>query len=328
MRDESPSDATQGVTFFLVEEFTHLAFSCAVEPLRIANMLTGRELYRWRLASADGKAACCSNGTVTLVDRGMEPTPRGEMLFILSGVNVEAHITPELLNYLRRERARGTRIGALCTGSLILAQAGLLDGERATVHWQFHDSFLEEFPSVELCRNVYVEDSRHPTASGGAAAADLMLKLIEEAHGEDLAIGVADQMVYNAVRSADHPQRVSVQARHGMRNRHVAEAIRLMHRMTENPLSTTEIADRIGITPRQLERLFERHLRCSPKKYATAMRLDKARNLLLQTEVSVTEIAHACGFGSTSHFSRVYRSHFGVTPALQRARPGTCPAIV
>lgn len=321
MKDEGASTATQGVTFFLVEEFTHLAFSCALEPLRIANMLSGQKLYRWRLASADGERARCSNGTVTLVDQGMVPTPRGEMLFFLSGLNVENHITPELLNYVRRERARGTRIGALCSGTLILAHAGLLDGERASVHWQYHDSFEEAFPDVELCRNVFVEDGRHPTASGGAAAADLMLKLIELDHGQDLAIEIADHMVYNAVRSGDQTQRVSIQARYGMRNQHVAEAIRLMGSMTENPLSTAEIAERLGITPRQLERLFERHLDCSPKRYATTLRLEKARNLLLQTEVSVTEIAHACGFGSTSHFSRVYRGRFGVTPTQQRARP-------
>ena len=323
MKDEPPSDGCQGVTFFLVEEFTHLAFSCAIEPLRLANLLSGRALYRWRLGSADGVSARCSNASVTLVDQGMRPSPRGEMLFILSGQNVDRHITPDLLNYVRRERARGTRIGALCSGSLVLARAGLLNGERAAVHWQFHDSFEEAFPDVELCRNVFVEDSRHPTASGGTAAADLMLRLIETAHGAELAIEIADQMVYNAVRGGDYAQRVSIQARHGMRNRHVAEAIRMMHEMTEDPPSTGEIAERLGITARQLERLFERHMKCSPKKYATAVRLDKARNLLLQTEVSVTEIAHACGFASPSHFARVYRRRFGVTPALQRARPRT-----
>lgn len=313
------------VTIFLVEEFTHLPFSCAIEPLRLANMLTGKDLYRWRLASANGVSAMSSNGSVTLVDHGMDPTPHGGTLFFLSGLNVERHISRALIAYVRRERARGIRIGALCSGAMILARAGLLDGEPATVHWQFHDGFEEAFPRVELRRSVFACDGRFPTASGGTATADLMLHLIGEAHGPDLAMEIADQMVYNAVRDAGGAQRLSVQARHGMRNAHVSEAIRMMGAATDEPLPPSEIARRLGISTRQLERLFHRHLGCSPKKYATDIRLNKARNLLLQTETSITEIAQACGFGSSSHFSRVYRARYGISPSLQRAIPHPIP---
>ena len=321
MDTASPGPNCQHVTVFLVEEFTHLPFSCAIEPLRLANFLTGQELYRWRIASVDGRSARASNGTVTLVDQGMEPVPRGGLLFFLSGLNVERHIDRELIGYVRRERARGTRIGALCSGALILARAGLLDGEPAAIHWQFHDGFAEAFPEVELRRTVFAADGRFPTASGGTATADLMLHLIGEAHGPDLAMEIADQMVYNAVRDAGGAQRLSVQARHGMRNAHVSEAIRMMGEATEDAMSPSAIARRLGISTRQLERLFHRHLRCSPKKYATDIRLNKARNLLLQTEISITEIAQACGFGSSSHFSRVYRERYGISPSSQRAFP-------
>ena len=204
---------------------------------------------------------------------------------------------------------------------MILAKAGLLDGEPASIHWQFHDGFEETFPKVNLRRSVFVSDSRFPTASGGTAAADLMLHLIGEAHGSSLAIEIADQMVYNGVRGEGGEQRLSIQARHGMRNQHISEALRLMEDSTHGILSTAEIASQLSITPRQLERLFSRYLKCSPKKYATRLRLNRARNLLLQTEISITEIAQACGFGSASHFSRVYREHFGVSPSFQRALP-------
>ncbi len=309
----------QGFTILLVEDFTHLAFSCAIEPLRIANMLQDRALYRWRLASENGREAVCSNGTRTLVDYGLEPVPSGDTLLILSGHNVEQRISPGLLAYIRRERARGTKIGALCSGAYVLAKAGLLDGRRATIHWQFHDGFEELFPQVRLIRSVYVPDSKYPTASGGTATADLMLHLIGRAHGTDLAIAVSDQMLYNTARNADAAQRYSLQSRYGLRNRHIADAVRLMTDRMEEPMSPPEIAAELGISTRQLERLFGRYMKCSPKKFATDLRLERARNLLLQTEMSVTEIAHACGFGSTGHFSRVYRARYDVTPTRQRA---------
>lgn len=320
MTEKNGKIATQGFTFVLVEDFTHVAFSCAVEPLRIANLLSGEELYRWRLASENGKTAASSNGSVTLVDGGLEPVPHNDMLFVLSGISVNRHVTPALLSYIRRERARGTRIGALCSGAYILAKAGLLDGMRAAIHWEFHDAFVEEFPDVRLCRSVFVTDERIITASGGTAAADLMLHMIAQEHGIDLSTAVADQMVYNAVREPTADQKVSLQARYGIRNPHISEAVQIMADHLEEPITPSQIAARIGISTRQLERLFGRYVNCSPKRYLVEMRLHKARNLLVQTERSVTDIAIACGFASASHFTRVYRANLGITPVMQRSR--------
>ncbi len=316
------SDTPDHMRFFLVEEFTHLAFSCAVEPLRLANLLTGETLYTWSLASRDGARATASNGTVSLVDHAMDPVPRNAWLFFLSGINVEDHIDRALIGYVRRERARGTRVGGLCSGALVLAHAGLLDGRSAAVHWEFHDAFEEQFPRIELRRSVFVADERHPTASGGTATADLMLHLIARAHGADLATAIADQMVYNAVRDGAAAQRMSVQARHGVRNAHIAAAVRLMRDNLDEPLTPSAIAEEIGISTRQLERLFRNHLKVSPKRYATTLRLERGRNLLLQTELSVTEIALACGYGSTTHFSRAFRAHYGYAPTAARGLPG------
>jgi transcriptional regulator GlxA family with amidase domain len=315
-----PMSGTEDVTFVLVDEFSHLAFSCAIEPLRIANLLSGRDLYRWTLASENGERAVCSNGAVTLVDGGLAPMSREAWLFVVAGINVERHVTPGLVGHIRRERARGVRIAGCCSGAYILAHAGLLDGLRAAIHWDYHDAFAEEFPQVELCRNVFVADEPFVTASGGTATADLMLYLIEQRHGLDLSIAVADQMVHTAVRHATAEQRVSVQSRHGVRNPKLIRAIQLMTETADGPVSPAAIAEQLNISKRQLERLFQRYLNCSPYKYGVAIRLHKARNLLLQTENSVTDIAVACGFESASHFSRVYRAHFGVAPTRQRAR--------
>ena len=209
----------------------------------------------------------------------------------------------------------------------MLARAGVLQGQAAALHWQYHDGFAEAFPDVDLRRSVFVADGPCPTASGGTATADLMLHLIGRRHGEDLAVEIADQMVYNAFRDGDGAQRVSVQARRGMRNAHVAEAGRMMGARTEDPMTPAQIAEEIGISTRQLERLFSRYMHCSPKKYATDMRLEKARNLLLQTEIPITEVALACGFASASHFSRVYRGRYGEPPSSDRASPGRVRAM-
>lgn len=311
---------TQHFSFFLMPEFTHIAFSCALEPLRIANLVSGKPLYRWTLLSEDGRTATCSNGSVTLTGGGMEPGRKVDRLFLISGLNVQAHTTAKLLGWLRKERAAGTPLGAICSAAYVLAKAGFLDDVETALHWAWHDLFTEEFPDVRLVRNVFVARGKIITASGGTAAADLMLHLIGRAHGEDLATEVADQMVYNAVREGTAAQRVSIQSRHGMRNEHLKRAIAIMEEAIETPMSPSLIAEELGISTRQLERLFGRYLNSTPKHYFMEMRLHRAQNLLVQSEQSVTEIAMACGFLTTSHFSKVYRAHFGRSPLSQRAK--------
>jgi transcriptional regulator GlxA family with amidase domain len=213
-------------------------------------------------------------------------------------------------------------LGAICSGAYVLAKARFLDGMQTAVHWAYHDLFVEEFPEVKLVRNVFVAREKIITASGGTAAADLMLHLIGKAHGTDLATEVADQMVYNAVREGTAAQRVSLQSRHGMRNAHLMRAIAIMEANIEDPMSPSLIAEELGISTRQLERLFVRFLNSTPKHYFMEMRLNRARNLLVQSEQSVTEIAMACGFQTTSHFSKVFRAHFGTSPVMQRAKLG------
>ncbi len=313
-------NSTKHFVFILVDEFSHLAFSCAVEPLRIANLVSGKPLYRWSYVSEDGQSATCSNGSVTLVHHSYDDIPKCDHLLTLSGIHVQQKVTPQLLNTLRRERAKGANLGALCSGAYIFAMAGFLEGLQAAIHWEFHDGFMEKFPEVNLVRNVFVADEKFITASGGTATADLMLHLIERDHGADLSVAVADQMVYNAVRDATAEQRVSLQSRHGMRNPHMAKAIQKMNDTLDSPISPADIAEEIGISTRQLERLFGKYLNCSPKKYYVEMRLERARHLLIQTDKSITEISLACGFESPGHFSRVYRANFGITPSLQQGK--------
>lgn len=318
--DGTHADAPQHIVFLLVENFTHLAFSCAIEPLRIANHVAKKELYTWQIASEDGTFAKASNGLETRVDCAFSETVHADFCFVLAGLGVQSAATPALLAAVRRGRAHGARVGALCSGAYILAEAGMLDDQKAAIHWDYHDTFMEEFPSVSLSRSVFVADEPVITSSGGSAVADLMLHLIEQRHGTDLTTEIADQMVYNAVRNEHAEQRVSLQSRHGVRNAHLTRAIQLMADSIDEPMPPSLIAAEIGISARQLERLFGRYLNCSPKKYFVDMRLQRAQRLLVQTDMSVTEIACATGFNSPTHFTKTYRVHFGVAPSEQKTR--------
>lgn len=277
-------------------------------------------MYRWSFLSETGAPAEASNGSLTVVHHGFDDIPACDRMFVLSGVGVKSHCSRALLATLRRLRARGVALGALCSGAWVLAEAGFLDGSKAALHWEFHDSFMEAFPDVALMHSVFVADEPIVTASGGSATADLMLHLIGAAHGADLAVAVSDQMVYNAVREASAEQRVSLQSRQGMRNPRLAKAIALMHATLEEPMSAASIAAQIGLSSRQLERLFGKFLNTTPKKYYMELRLERARLLLLQTEMSVGEVAYGCGFESPGHFARVYKTAYGVSPVMQRAR--------
>lgn len=310
----------QHFVFALVPDFTHMAFACAVDPLRIANLISGETLYRWSYASADGETARSSDETSVRTHHRFDALPPCDRLFVLSGIGMQTQDTGTLVAGLRRLDRHGVKIGALCSGAWVLAKGGMLNGMEAAIHWEYHDAFTEEFPEVHLVRNVFVAHARHVTASGGTATADLMLHLIAEDHGTDLSVAVADQMVYNAVREATAEQKVSLQSRNGMRNRHLATALQIMKDAIDDPIAVADIAQMVGISTRQMERQFGKYLNTTPKKYYMEMRLERARNLLVQTEMSVIDVAAACGFESPGHFARVYRTTYGVTPMMQRGR--------
>ncbi len=310
--------STEHIVFFLLRDFSHIAFSCAIEPLRIANLEAGAELYSWSLASENGVEETCSNGTITRVDGSFEEMQPRERLFIISGIHVEQHTTRTILDYVRATLSRGIRVGGICSAAYVLAKAGVLGGKQCAIHWEFHKMFAEMFPKVELKKTVFVPDETTPTASGGLAASDLMLHLITESHGSQLAVRVADQMVYNFVRSDEEIQGRTLHGQVGLHNRHLRTAIRLMDENQEYPLSSLEIAKKLGISTRQLERLFLKYVQCSPQQHYRMMRLESARNMLRLSDKPVYLIAIACGFESPSSFSKRYKATFGLSPNEER----------
>jgi transcriptional regulator GlxA family with amidase domain len=304
--------------FLLLESFTLIAFAGAIEPLRLANRMAGRPLYDWRVLTADGGPVTASNGVALQADAGLTELSREATIIVVGGLNVKSAISRPVLTWLRREARRGLAVGALCTGAQVIAQAGLLDGRRCTIHWENRDSFEEDFPEIDLTQNIYVIDRDRYTAAGGTASTDLMLKLIARSHGTELANLVADQLIHTTVRSDKDAQRLSIPTRIGVRHPRLAAVVHRMEENIEEPISPAILAQDAGMSTRQLERLFRRYLNRSPKRYYMELRLGKARNLLLQTDMSVINVALASGFASPSHFSKCYRALYKTTPYRER----------
>jgi len=318
---------TRRFVFLLLDRFTMLAFAGAIEPLRIANRVTGRTVYTWRLAgdAGAGGESVCSNGTAFRLDMGLDEISRDDTVMVCGGIDVAEASSRTILNWLRREARRGVTVGGSCTGAVTLAKAGLLDGKRATIHWENQDSFSEEFEDVRLTKSVFVVDGNRMTSAGGTASIDLMLKIIATDQGEDVANTVADQLIYNAIRTDQDSQRLSIPTRIGVRHPKLSQVIQMMEAAIEDPISPAKLAEDVGMSTRQLERLFRRYLNRSPKRYYMELRLQKARNLLMQTEMSVINVALACGFASPSHFSKCYRAHYQTTPYRERGAHGSAP---
>ncbi len=319
--------APRRFVFLLLDRFTMISFAGAIEPLRIANRMAGRAVYSWKLAGEGGEVAVCSNGAAFRLDMGLEEIDREDTLLVCGGIDVPRATTRGVVSWLRREARRGATIGGLCTGAYALAKAGLLDGKKATIHWENQDSFLEEFEEVKLSKAVFVIDGNRLTTAGGTASIDLMLKLIAADHGEDLANAVADQLIHSAIRTDRDSQRLSIPTRIGVRHPKLSQVIQMMEGNIEDPISPADLAEEVGMSTRQLERLFRRYLNRSPKRYYMELRLQKARNLLMQTDMSVINVALACGFASPSHFSKCYRSHYSTTPYRERGAQGAMPGV-
>jgi transcriptional regulator GlxA family with amidase domain len=297
-----------------------LAFTAAIEPLRIANRVLERDAYRWIVVSKEGGPVRASNGVevaarCALADLDLEHAP---VVVVCSGVHAERIRDKELFAWLRRADRHGAQVGAVCTGTYLLARAGLLEGVRCAIHWETLPAFIEEFPEIDVTADLYQNDRGRFTCSGGTAALDLMLNRIADDHGSELATKVSEQCLRDRIRSPDDRQRLPIRARLGVHHPKLILAIELMEANLEEPLSQEMLAAYVGVSRRQLERLFKGHLGRAPAHYYHELRLERARHLLYQTELPIMDVACACGFVSASHFSTCYRQMYGRTPREER----------
>tara|TARA_R110002049_G_scaffold117332_2_gene270563 strand:- start:152003 stop:152986 length:984 start_codon:yes stop_codon:yes gene_type:complete len=304
--------------FVLIPGFSTLGFSCALDTLSLANHHpSGRQFYRWRLISETGAPVAAYNGVTIAVDSALTDLHRDETLIVCAGENAGQGSTKPLLSWLRRETRKGMDFGALSSGTYTLALAGLIGGKRVTTHWEYKTALAEMLPDVIMEDTIFSVDGRVFTSAGGAASMDMMLHRLQRDYGADMATWVADQMIYTTPRAHSHGQRISLQAPPQIRNSKLMQAVQIMETNLEDPLRPDEIAGRVSLSTRQLERLFAKYLQTSPKRHYLLLRLDKARNLLRQTDLSVTNVCVACGFQSLSHFSKSYRATYGIPPGVE-----------
>ncbi|VAW18172.1 Transcriptional regulator containing an amidase domain and an AraC-type DNA-binding HTH domain [hydrothermal vent metagenome] len=321
MFGEVPTELPQHFVFVLLEQFSMLPVISAVDPLRLANRFAEQDLYSWQMAYAGDGPVSASNGLTLGPQVPLKDVPETVTLIVCSGLEPRREIPKALIPGLRKRARRGADIGALCTGAHILGMAGILDGYTCTIHWENRLAFEEEFPQTAITEHLFEIDRNRFTCAGGAAAMDMMLALITEQHGVEIASEVAEQIIHSPVRSQTEGQRPSRAARIGMRHPRLSGVLKAMDASMEDPVSPSRLAADAGLSTRQLERLFRRYIGRSPKRYFLELRLKRARYLLLQTDMPVVDVAVACGFTTTSHFSKCYRGFFGTTPHRERGLP-------
>lgn len=302
------------VSFVLLPKFTMLAFSSAIEPLRMANQLTGQVLFRWQVLSDDGQPVVCSNGVPVVVEGAWTDAKPEGIVLVCSGVEPEGKASQALGDWLRSLWRRGRTVGGLCTGAYALAAAGILKGHRFTMHWDNIDAFAENHPNLQPARQVFCIDDRVMTCAGGVAAADLMLKLINDRFGPELGQEVMNMCLLTQRRVEEDMQISSLAARLGTRHDKLLQAAAYLEAHIEEDFDLDACAAHLALSRRQIERLFSRYLNITPVRYMNDLRLARGRSLLAETDMKVTEVAVACGYASTSHFSKSFRKKYGVSP--------------
>ena len=303
--------------FLMLPKMTMLAFSAAVEPLRIANQLTGQCLYRWFLLTEDGKPVRCSNGISIVADHAMGDTSRNDTVFICSGVDGYLAATEKTVSWLRNQAQHGRTVGGVCTGAFTLARAGLLSGRRFTLHWENQSAFEECFPDLPISNQLYCRDGPIITCGGGNACVDMTVSLIKDHHGEGLATRVLEMSLNGGYRIGSKNQRMSIAAEIGIRHPKLVEILNDLKTGFAADITIDDLANRHGLSRRQMERLFQSKLGSSPGETLREMRLAHANSLLAETNLPITEIAMASGFPSTNAFRIAYRKTFGVAPSVR-----------
>ncbi len=313
--------------FYLIPDFTMLAFSSAVEALRMANANLGYEAYAWRVATADGgkvRASCGltleANNSVAVERQHLATLQRPSMALVCGGKHVHRHADRAAEAWLRECRHRGLAVGSLCTGAYILAKAGLLNERKCAIHWENIPGFVEQYRGANVNTGIYEVDGNIFTCAGGAASFDMMLHIIQRDVGDDVISSICELALVDRVRGPGDRQRLPFAQRVGVQDRTVMMLVEKMEQTLTEPMQIDELTASIGLSRRQIERIFRTELRCSPARYYLKLRLERAQQLLVQTPIPIVEVAIACGFVSASHFSKCYRETYGCSPHETRNR--------
>jgi transcriptional regulator GlxA family with amidase domain len=307
------------VGYILLPGFALLSFASAIEPLRAANLLAGRTLFDIRCFGQAPDGASSSVGTITPT----EPLPRKagdlDLLLVVAGGDPGLHVADRtLLACLRLMARNGVTLGGISAGPFLLAAAGLLDGRRFTIHWEHAAALMERWPDLAPERVRFVIDRDRITCGGGIAPLDLMHALIEARHGGEFARRVSDWFLHTHVDEPASPQRASITERYDVHHPVLVSVLGKMEQAIENPLGRKEMAAFAGISERHLDRLFASVMQSGFQEEYRKLRLARARVLLRQSAMKISEVALACGFAGASQFARAYRREFGENPGSAR----------
>ena len=313
-----PERCPKVIGFLLLDNLTLISLASAIEPLRMANQLSGHELYRWVTISQDGKPCPASDGLRIPADASIQDAPRLDSVIVCGGVDIQHSVTREHIQWLQQLAQKQKGLGAICTGTWALAKAGVLDGCECSVHWECLTAMRELFPRVKISTRLFSFDQNRFTSSGGTSPLDMMLQMISREHGRELVVGISEMFIYDRIRNEQDHQRVPLKHTLGTQQPKLQKVVELMEANVEEPITLDELADYADVSRRQLERLFQKYLNCSPSRYYLNLRLMRARQLLKQTSMSIIEIASVCGFVSTPHFSKCYREYFNIPPRDER----------
>lgn len=307
------------IGFLLLPNYTMMSLASAVEPLRMANQLSEKKLYRWMLITGDGEPVEASGGIRAQADTSISDCPPLDAMFVVGGMDVDHSYTAKQIEWLCTLDKSGVQLGGICTGAMALAQAHLLNGQECSMHWESMVLMQELHPEVECNNHLFTVTSKRITCTGGTAPLDMMLNIIGKAHGKALAQSISEMFILDRIRDQTDNQKVPLRYTMGVAPPKLIEATTLMEANIEEPLPLVELAELLGISRRQMERLFKRNLDCAPSRYYLLLRLHRARRLLKQTSLSIIDISSSCGFVSRPHFSRCYASHMGLTPREERS---------
>jgi AraC family transcriptional regulator, glycine betaine-responsive activator len=298
-------------TFLLTDRFGMFSLSAFIDCMRSANRLSGKEFYSWKTVSASGGVIAASNNMRITADHSLADMPVADIFFVTCSFSTDVPDKPKILNALRQAGRQGGALGGLVMGSEMLAEAGLMDGYRCTIHWENRAAFRERFPDIECTGNIFEIDRKRYTCAGGTTAIDLMLEIIKGDFGPALAAEVANQFQHERIRPATDRQRIG-------RERDLNGKSEMMADHLEDPLTAVQLAASVKLSVRQVERLFIRHLGMTPGSYYMTLRLERARELLRQTNAPILDVALQTGFGSHSYFAQSYRTQFQRSPSEER----------
>lgn len=314
-----PSTVTRHVGVVVLPGFSLLAQACATEPMQVANRLAGQTLYRLSTFALDERPVVSASGQLLMPQSIAGDSPESlDMLMVCAPVPLPSNVPATLLDWLRRLSAARVVLGGIGGGTEVLARAGVLEGYRATLPWPRFAAFADEYPRIRLSRQLFEIDRDRLTCGGGTAAMDMMMTLIGSQQDVKLAQRISEYFVLERIRMGDEPQEVPMRTRLKHAPQSLVDALALMEANIEEPLTTHELSEHLGISRRQLERLFKKFLQAVPSRYYLSLRLQEARRLLRESDRSAGDIALYTGFSSAAHFSTAYRNHFGMTPREER----------